>query len=154
MMRSPSIALVFLSCLGPSSVLAQDTAGDREWTSWRLTAVAGATDHVAGWQLAFHPDGRASTSWVGPMYESEAGDELATLEGLEGIGTYEKTDDKVVFRNDDISDGWLWRWNTVTCAIKETATDLSLTRCHGAGRPDWANEDPAPPEDMTFVRLP
>jgi hypothetical protein len=149
---SSLIALTLL--VGASGACAEDAAESRQWTSWQLVSVAGTTEHVEGWQLAFHPDGRVSTSWVGPMYESEAGNEFVTLEGLEAIGAYERVGKNIIFANDDFEDGWLWRWRTVTCELSETPMDLALTHCSGAGRPEWADVDPAQPEDMTFVRLP
>ncbi len=150
----PWIALLLLPQLSAVAIRAQEAPINDEWTWWTLASVSGKTENVTGWQLAFHTNGRVSTSWVGPIYDWEAGEEFATLEGLEGIGSYETIENAIVFTNDDVSGGWLWNWRRVECELTETATDLALRNCVGTGRPEWTSEDPAKPPDMTFTRLP
>jgi hypothetical protein len=153
MRNSLLIALLLVAALmGATAGRSEDTTNG--WITWELTSEGGKADHVAGWELAFHSDGRVSTSWMGPMYASEAGDELATLEVLEAIGSYRRADETIVFTNADVGDGWLWRWQKVTCRVTETSTELVLSNCLGTDRPDWADQDPAQPADMTFKRAP
>lgn len=133
--------------------LAGDTSVSDPWTSWELVSAEGWRDqHPVGWQISFHEDGRLSTSWLGPMYESEAASELATLEILEAIGEYVFAGGRVQFSNDD-SLGWLWEWRRVSCDFAESVNELRLTNC--VGRDAWSDEEAAPaqPGDMTFKKL-
>jgi hypothetical protein len=84
------------------------------------------------------------------MYISEEGDPYATLEGLESLGTYTRTDSLISFRNDDFGDGWLWEWGEVTCRVAQSPSTLTLSHCVGRHRATWLKADPPQPPDMKF----
>lgn len=139
-----ALSAITLICCGAAR------AADDAWTSWSLSSRNGSSDGVEGWVLMLHPDGRVSSNWVGPMYDSEAGDPYVTLEGLESLGTYVRTGSQISFRNDDFGDGWLWEWGEVTCRIAQSASRLTLSGCIGHHRGTWLEADPLQPPDMEF----
>ena len=139
-----------LLILASGTVGAAEKAAPDGWTGWSLRSRGGSTDRVKGWTLMLHPDGRVSSSWVGPMYDAEADNPYVTIEGLETLGTYSRGDGSITFRNEDFSAGWLWQWAEVTCSITQTDSSLALYDCIGKHRGDGLDADPPQPPDMEF----